>query len=405
MQLLTGYRYRLEPTPSQAAALGQHGGACRWLWNHVLAHREEAYLAARAAGGKLPAGAFSYASMCRYLTTLRHDIPWLAAISVEPLQQTLRDLDAAFGKFFKGRSGFPAFKRRADGDGFRYPIPAHFAVDLNWVKLPKLGWVRFRQSRDLPGAVRNITVSRVGAHWFVSFCVAHEIADPGAPLGAPIALDLGVACSVTTSTGERIDLQAPTPKERRRLRFLARQVSRKVKGSRRRRLANERLAKAKRHLAARRRDAAHKLTTRLAHTHSVIVLEDLHVKGMTVSAAGTAAAPRRNVRAKAGLNRSLASQAFGETRRLLAYKCARSGAQLIAVPAAHTSQTCSQCQHCAPENRESQAEFVCVACGLQLNADHNAALNILAAGSAVTARGGADLSPADEPRTLRRRAA
>jgi putative transposase len=405
VQLLTGYRYRLEPTPSQAAALGQHGGACRWLWNHVLAYREDAYLAARAGGGKVAPGTFSYAALCRYLTLLRRDIPWLAAVSVEPLQQTLRDLDWAFAKFFKGQCNFPAFKRRAAGDGFRYPNPTHFAVEQDWVKLPKLGWVRFRQSRDLPGTVRNLTVSREGNHWFVAICVAHAIEDPVPPRGAPIALDLGIAVSAAASTGERIDLLAPTAKERRRLRFLARRVSRKVKGSHRRRLAIDRLAKAKRHLAACRRDAAHKLTTRLARSHSAVIIEDLHVRSMTASAAGTPAEPGRNVRAKSGLNRSLAGQAFGETRRLLAYKCGRSGAQLIAVPAAYSSQTCSQCQHCAPENRQSQADFRCVRCGFQLNADHNAALNILAAGSVVLARGGSDISPADEPRTLRRRAA
>jgi len=405
MQLLTGYRYRLEPTPAQAAALGRNGGACRWLWNHVLAYREESYLAARAAGGKPEAGVFGYTALCRYLTTLRRDLPWLAAVSVEPLQQTLRDLDRAFGSFFKGSAGFPAFKRREAGDGFRYPQPENCAVADDWVKLPKLGWIRFRKSRELPGSLRNLTVSRDGAHWFVSFCVAHEIAEPAVPTGAAVALDLGVVRSVTASTGEVFDLHAPSGKERRRLRFLARQVSRKVKGSRRRRLAVARLAKAKRHLAARRRDAAHKLTTRLARAHGAIIIEDLAVKQMTASAAGTVAAPGRNVRAKAGLNRSLAGQAFGETRRLLAYKCARSGSRLVLVPAAYSSQTCSQCGHCAPENRESQAVFRCVACGHTTNADLNAAFNLLAAGSAVIARGGSGSGSAVEPRTRRRRAA
>jgi transposase len=120
---------------------------------------------------------------------------------------------------------------------------------------------------------------------------------------------------------------------------------------------------------------------------------------MTASAKGTPENPGTNVRAKASLNRVFLANAHADFRRMLAYKCERSGARLIAVNPAYTSQTCSQCNHCAPENRKNQAVFQCEACGLNLNADHNAALNILAAGLAVSARGGSEIFPAGEPRT------
>ena len=127
---------------------------------------------------------------------------------------------------------------------------------------------------------------------------------------------------------------------------------------------------------------------------------------MTASARGTVAAPGSHVARKAGLNRAMLANAHGRFRTMLRYKCERSGAQLVEVPAAYTSQTCSRCQHCAPANRESQAVFRCQRCGLQLNADHNAALNIRQAalsastgGLSVAAQGG---PVADELRTPRR---
>ena len=214
-----------------------------------------------------------------------------------------------------------------------------------------------------------------------------------------MGLDLGIVGSVTQSDGVVENFPVPTPAEDKRLRWLARQASKRVKGSRRRLRTLEQLAKLKRHIANRRRDRAHKLSTKLAGNHTLIAIEDLKISQMTRSAKGTLSEPGSNVRAKASLNRAMLAHGLSDFRRMLAYKCERSGSRLVAVHPAYTSQTCSQCKHCAPESRKSQAVFRCVACGLHLNADLNAALNILAAGLAVTARGGSETIPANEPRT------
>jgi putative transposase len=200
-----------------------------------------------------------------------------------------------------------------------------------------------------------------------------------------------------------VSFPAATPSEEKRLRWLQRQASRRLKGSKRRRRAIEAVARLRRHLANRRRDAAHKLSTRLATAHDEIVIEDLKVRRMTASASGTIEEPGRNVRRKSGLNRRLLAQGLSDFRKMLSYKCERSGARLVAVDPAFTSQTCSQCKYCAPGNRKSQAVFQCAACGYQTNADLNAALNILAAGQAVTAQGGSRVAPAGELRTHPRR--
>jgi len=406
MQVHTGYRYRLEPSGDQRRRMGQYAGACRWVWNEALAWREEAYLAARSAGGKPAAGALGYVALAARLTQLRRDTAWLADAPIHPLQQTLRDQDAAFKRFFEGSAEYPRFKPKGR-DSFRFPDPKQFALDGDWLKLPKLGWMRLRLSRALPegGRVLNITVSREGGHWFVSLCVEHEVAAAAAPEGPAVGIDLGVANSLTLSTGERIHLPVPTKTEEAGLARLHRQVSRKCKGSGRWRRAVERLAKRKRHLAARRRDAAHKATSRIAKSYPLVVVEDLHLRNMSASAKGTQAEPGRNVAAKAGLNRSLLAQAHRETRQMLAYKCPRNGGELRAVPAYHTSQKCSCCGHTAPENRPSQAVFRCVKCGSEKHADANASENILADGLSVPAHGGIGRKAPVEVRTHRRRAA
>ena len=408
-KVLTGLRYRLCPHPGQERILAQSAGACRWLWNWALAYREGLWLAARSAGAQGLIGSAGYVHLSSLLPGLKQEHPWLSRAPHHALQATLRSLDQAFTSFFSGRSGFPRYHRKGEHDGLRFPDPKQFKVEGDWVKLPKLGWVRFRQSRPVVGRMRNCTVSRDGANWSISFCVEGEFSLPNAGL-AGIGLDLGVVRSVTTSDGETYTIPVPTTTEDRRLRWLQRQASRRVRGSARRRRALLRFARVRRHLANRRRDAAHKLSTRLACTHELIAIEALGLKAMSASARGTVETPGKNVRRKAAQNRRLLAQGHFEFRRMLAYKCQRSGARLVLVEPAYTSQTCSQCGYCAEANRKSQAVFLCVVCGHHQNADLNAAKNILAAGQAVSAQGGSGVTSAGELRThprsrLRKRSA
>lgn len=406
MQVHTGYRYRLEPSGDQRRRMAQYAGACRWVWNEALAWREDVWLAARGAGGKPAPCTLNYNALAGRLTDLRADITWLGDAPIHPLQQTLRDQEAAFAKFFSGKAGFPRFKAKGT-DGFRYPDPKQFSLAGDWLKLPKLGWVKLRLSRPLPedASIAHITVTREGGHWYAALCVEHELATPSAPTGVTVGIDLGVANSFTLSTGEHVHLPVPNKIEAAGVARCQRQLSRKRKGSHRWQRAVARLAARKRHLANRRRDAAHKATTRIAKTHPVVVVEDLHLRNMTASAKGTAAEPGRNVAAKAGLNRSLLAQAHAETRKMLAYKCPRHGGELRAMPAAFTSQKCCTCGHIAAENRQTQAVFCCVRCGVQKHADVNAALNILTGGLSVPAQGGLGRKAPVELRTHRRKAA
>jgi putative transposase len=179
-------------------------------------------------------------------------------------------------------------------------------------------------------------------------------------------------------------MPGPTARERKKLMRLERRLARAKRGSKRRAQAKLAIARLRARETDRRRDWVEKVSTDIACSFDVIRIEDLNIKAMTRSAKGTAQNPGRNVRAKAGLNREILRAGWGLLVRRLVDKAPD---RVEKINPAYTSQTCSGCGHRVPESRESQSRFRCRACGLQVNADVNAARNI-AAGHAVTARGG-----------------
>lgn len=261
--------------------------------------------------------------------------------------------------------------------------------------VPKLGWVRFRLSRPITeirtASSARVTLDRAG-RWWVSF-TAPQPDVPRTETGAAVGLDMGVAHTVTTSDGDHFDM--PTllsPGEARRERCLERKLARQVKGSKRRAATKAKLARLRAREADRRKDWIEQTTTRLVRDYDLIVIEDLAIKNMTRSARGSVDNPGCNVQAKAGLNREITSRAWGLFRRRLEDKAAATPkhhrCRVVAVDAAFTSQRCSHCGEVNRDSRESQAGFRCTTCGHTANADMNAAINILAAGHAVTGRGG-----------------
>jgi putative transposase len=384
MKVLKGHRFRIDLNEAQESLSSRTVGICRCLWNLALELRSLAWTHGRHAVG--------YNAQASELAGLKAAYPWVAEAPHHCLQQTLKDLDRAFQNFFAGRASYPTFRKKFQRDSFRFPDPKQFVVDEDSqrVKLPKLGWVSYRNGKGrhalkLAGKTKSITVSREGKHWFASVLCEIEMADP-MPVQAPaVGVDLGVAQAITTSTGEVLAVLGMTKAEERRKARLQRSMARKQKGSKNRSKARKRLSEFQTRISRRRRDAIHKATTYLSKNHGRVVVEDLRVKDMTASAKGTLEAPGRNVKAKAGLNRAVLNAAFGEIRRQLEYKCRWYGSELVAVNPAYTSQRCSECGHTEAGNRPSQAVFHCLKCGHKENADHNAAKNILSAGLAVRA--------------------
>ena len=378
---IKAYRFQLRTRPGVERLLRRFAGSCRWVWNAAISEQRRR----REAGDKFA----GYAAMCRWLTHWRHapDTAWLAQTPVHPLQQTLRRLDAAYRRFFEGTGGYPAFKRRGQEPGLRFPDPKQFTLDQDHarVKLPKLGWLRLRLSQPVQGELRNASVTHERGRWFVSLQVELPDVLPSADVAPTLGVDLGVALFAALSDGRMVEPLNALRRQQRRLRHAQRSVSRKVKGSRNRRKAVDRLGRLHARIAAQRNDWLHKRSTELADAHPVIAIEDLKVATMSASGAGTAAAPGRRVRQKAGLNRAILDQGWAGFRRQLEYKCAARGGAVVPVNPAYTSQTCSRCGGIEAGNRRTQALFACLACGHAENADLNAAHNILAAGRAVWA--------------------
>jgi putative transposase len=374
-------RYRLDPAPEQEAALLRHCADARYVWN--LAVEQQSWWRP----GRKPGP--GYLEQCRQLTAARADNPWLRQGSQMVQQQALRDFDQAMRNFFSGTHRKPQWRKAGRDEGFRVVAVARDDVRrLNRnsaeVRIPKIGFVRFRWSRPVPDEVKSYRVTRDRAgRWHIAFAVAPEpVPAPGN--GKAVGVDRGVAVSAAVSTGELLHCPGLSAGERRRLRRLERKLAKAKRGSGRRSKAKTAAARLKTREADRRKDWAEKVSTGLARRFDVIRVEDLKIAGMTRSAKGTAEKPGRNVAAKAALNREISRSGWGLLLRRLEDKAP---GRVEKVPPAYTSQRCSACGHVDARSRESQARFKCTACGFALNADVNAARNI-AAGHAVTARGG-----------------
>ncbi len=394
-------RYRLLPSPAQEAVLRDHCAHARFTWNLAVEQHRHWRPGRQGAPG--------YLEQCRQLTAARAEHAWLREGSQMVQQQALRDFAQAMTAFFDpgNPAGRPSWRKAGRDEGFRIVgrrgrqwDVRRLSRHVGEVRVPKAGWVRFRWSRAVPPGVKSyrVTMDRAG-RWHVAFAaIPAPIPSPGN--GKIVGVDRGVTVGAALSTGELLRVPGLTARERGRLRRLEGKLARARRGSNRRgrvRLASARL---KARQTERRKDWAEKASTDLARRFDLIRVENLKVQSMTRSGRGTADAPGRNVRQKAGLNLSqgILASGWGLLVRRLEDKAP---GRVEKIKPAFTSQRCSACGHVDAESRESQARFVCTACGFADNADVNAARNI-AAGHAVTARGGVrDAGPVSrEPQLL-----
>jgi len=381
MKILQAFKYQLVPRSYEAAAMRRFSGCCRFIWNKALALEKETY---ETEGKRL--GYYKLANLLKEWK--KEDLTaFLAEAHSQILQQALKDLDRAYKNFFEKRAEFPRFKKKGMHDSFRYP--QGFKVDEcnNRIFLPKIGWVKYHNSRTIQGTPKQVTVSLYAGGWYVSIQTEREVADPIHSSKNTIGIDVGITRFATMSDGTYIDPLNSFKKHEKKLSKIQRKLSRKQKFSSNWQKQKLKLQKQHRKIANVRNDFLHKHTTAISKNHAVVVMEDLKVRNMSRSASGTIAQPGKNVRAKSGLNKSILDQGWFEFRRQLTYKLAWLGGTLILVPPQHTSQTCSHCGCVDSSSRQTQSRFKCTACGFEINADYNAALNILAAGQAVAACG------------------
>jgi putative transposase len=375
-----GYRFALDPTPAQERALRSHAGAARFAWNWGLARCTARYEAERTW--------YSGVDLHKLWNAEKKADPllaWWAQNSKCAYQEAFRDLDRALRDFVKSKNGqragrrlgFPRFKKRGRcRDSFRFGAGV-MRCGGRTVTLPRLGTIATHEStRKLARRIGNgtarilsATVTRTAQRWFVSFTCQLDRAVPGqhARPGSAIGIDLGVKALLTgaDSDGNIITIAGPKPLKTslRKLRRASRAHSRKQPGSANRRKSAAKLARLHARVANVRADALHKATSQLARRYQTIVAEDLNVAGMA-----------RNRR----LARSIADQGFGAAVWMLGYKTAWNGGHLLQAGRFYpSSKTCSGCGAVKAKLLLAERTYVCAACGLVLDRDVNAAVNLL----------------------------
>ncbi|WP_446904157.1 RNA-guided endonuclease InsQ/TnpB family protein [Burkholderia sp. YIM B11467] len=383
MQRLQAYKFELRPNGEQQYDMRRFAGACRFVYNKALALQKQNY----EAGGKF----IGYVAMAKRLTGWRNgsETPWLKDAPVHPLQHSLKNLERAYRNFFAKRAAFPKFAKRGQRDSFRYPDSKQFKLDQanGRIFLPKLGWMRLRLSRPVPGVLRNATVSLSGGKWFVSIQTEREVEPPVPQATSAIGIDMGITRFATFSDGTHLAALNSFKKHEARLRGYQRAMSRKTKFSSNWKKAKARVQRIHSRIGNARRDYLHKATTTISKNHAMVCIEDLQVRSMSKSAAGNVEQPGKQVRAKSRLNKAILDQGWFEFRRQLEYKLAWNGGWLIAVPPQNTSRTCPACACVSAENRLTQTKFTCIECGFEENADVVGAINVLARGHRVAACG------------------
>jgi putative transposase len=377
MKRVQAFKFELRPDGAQRRQMRCFAGSCRFVYNKALTLQKARF----DAGEKK----LNYAGLCKLLTGWRSQIEtlWLKDAPTHPLQQALKDSERAYSNFFARRADLPRFKKKGRHASFRYPDPQQIKLDQanSRLFLPKLGWLRYRNSRKVLGTVKNATVSLSCGKWFVSIQTEREV-EPSLPRGGAVGIDLGVVRFATLSDGT---FYAPLNSFRRhqtRLGKAQQALCRKHKFSHNWKKSKDRIQRIHARIGNARRDYLHKASTTISQNHARVCIEDLQVRNMSRSAAGSIEIPGKRVRAKAGLNRSILDQGWFEFRRQLQYKLSWQGGELILVPPRNTSRRCPRCDAVSAQNRPTQERFACIACGFEANADLVGAINILRAGHA-----------------------
>jgi putative transposase len=366
------FRFELSPNAAQRRALAQHIGAARFAYNWGLSLCQKAL----EEGRRLPSAAELHREWNRWK---RENAPWWTEVSKCAPQEAFRDLERALKNWRKGKGRFPRFKRKklAPDNGAR--LTGSIRVFSRHIGLPRIGKVKSKEPtegllkllEEGKAKILSATLSREADRFYVSLTCEVERPDPKPKEVRSeddvVGVDLGLASFAVLSDGTRIEAPKPLAKRLRLLKRRSKQLSRKEKGSNNAKKAALRLARLHRKVKNLRRDFLHKQTTCLARTKPVIVVEDLSVRGLS----------------RGWLSRSVADVGWGTFLRMLEYKAKWHGATLILAPRSFPStRLCSRCGHLHGKMPLSQRVFRCEACGLEMDRDLNAALNLKAYGLA-----------------------
>ena len=361
------FKYKLRPTPAQAQALEAVLWRCRVLYNCALEQR-------RTWWGRGQGKRASYYQQKAELPELKAAFPEYAEVNAQVLQDVLLRVERAYQAFFRrvqaGESpGYPRFQGPTRYKSFTYPqVGEHGGarLDNGVLVLSKIGRIGLRWSRPLEGTPKTVTVSREADGWYACFSCADIPANPLPLAGRETGIDVGLKVFLVTADGGVVENPRHYRRGEQRLAKAQRRVSRRQKGSNRRKKAVVPLARAHQHIRRQRADHHHKTALALLRAYDVLYLEDLRIATLV-----------RNHH----LAKSISDAGWAQFRTILAGKAAYAGKRVVAVPPQYTSQDCSGCGERVPKSLSIRTH-VCPSCGLVLDRDENAARNILRAGQA-----------------------
>lgn len=375
MLQVRAFKVRLYPTPSQERAFELWLWRCRELYNACLQERRDAW--------KKCGVSLTRIDQQNELPAVKAACPEFSEVYAQVLQDVCGRIDKTFRAFFKraqagATPGFPRFKGRARYNSFTYPQAGgrgHKYSDKR-ILLPKIGHVRWKPWKSIEemGRIKQATVKREADGWYVVLVCEQAVPEPFPSAGRTVGLDLGLRAFVTTSTGEVLGDLEPLKRAEHKLRKAQRVVSRRKKGSNQRKKAVRTLARRAQHLARLRAAQGHEISRKLVNAHDVICVEDLNI-------AGLAKAGAKNAQGR-GLRRNIHHAAWSGLIQKLTYKAESAGRQLIKVDPRGTSQQCSRCG--VTVQKDLSVRVHRCSCGLVLDRDHNAALNVLTRGLAIT---------------------
>jgi len=364
--VLKTFKYRLHPTKQQQRLLNQQLEECRWLYNHLLAERRDAW--------EQRQESLRYYDQAMSLPVLKAERPALAGVHLQVVQNVAVRIDLAFKAFFRrvrtGETpGYPRFRGRGRYHSVTFPqvpVGCRFDAEEKRVRIANVGHVKILLHRPVEGTPKTAAISRSSTgKWYVCFSCECAEPTPLPQMGQQVGIDVGLKTFATLSDGQEIASPRFFRHEEHALAKAQRRLSNAEKGTPERAQRRKVVARVHERIAWRRGDFTHQHSRRIVNTFDLIAVEDLSVSQMTHTQY---------------LAKSIHDAAWSQFASLLAYKAAWAGRRYAAVNPAYTSQDCSQCGHRKTDLTLADRMYTCACCGVVLDRDHNASLNILRLG-------------------------
>jgi putative transposase len=367
-------KVRLYPDENQRILLEKHFGSCRFVWNHFLEVRNKYYSENRDHRKK---GLTAFDTM-KMLTVLKREIPWLNEVNSQSLQHSLVKLDMAFRSFFKHNTDYPTFRSKKDNQYFI--IPSGFKPNGNRLIIPKfMEGIGYRDKSEIPDKIKQIVITKDVERYYASIQYETDVKLTNG--SGIIGIDMGIKAFLTTSDGLQVEPLNVYRKSEKKLKRQQKKLARMKRGSKNRKKQILKVQKIHQNIRDARTDFNHKVSTAIAKRYGTVVVEDLNIQGM-----------QQNHH----LAKSITDQGWHQFRQMLTYKMQWRGAELVEIGRFDpSSKTCSKCGNVKHDLKLSERTYHCNVCGLSMDRDLNAAINVLRMGLIKVGKGIPEFTPVE----------